>query len=644
MIACSNGERQRSMRSAVSSWNFERVSDSSRCSGPSGRGGDERQVDLGLLDLAELDLRLLGRLLQALRGHAVGGEVDAVRGLELLDEPVDDPLVPVVAAELGVAVGALHLEHAVADLEHAHVERAAAEVEHEDGLVLGALLEAVGEGGRGGLVDDPQHLEAGDLAGFLGGGALRVVEVRGHGDDGLVDAVAEERLGVALQLHQDAGADLLRRVLLAVDVARLPALAHLRLDAAEGAIGVGDRLALGDLADEDLAGLAEGDDRRRGALPLGVGDDDRVTRLEDRDDRVGGAEVDSDCSCHGVGAPCVLVGMWGELPQSYARRQAWTTCPNRKLERSSTQHPCQVGIHGQSAPATVSGRRLGDTASSGRRVRPGCRDDRAPRSPDRDDPAPRNPPSGSERQATSPRRGRRGRARRRPSTCDPAGARTVHWARTRSGVPSLRRPPESRKLRRPCELAEPLAVDDPGQRRRAVGQLERGGQRPDEVVLRRSRGDLGRQPARVGDARLDPPHRSPSPERVDPACARSRAAATRAPGGPRSGHAARPPPRARGRARWSRPGTGRRRRSRRVRAAGGRTGATGTSTRRAGRSTSRSRAPPPSSARRTRCGCSRGGRSRRTRRPRTRSSTSTRRGARTSSRRRRRSSCRTCPT
>ena len=32
----------------------------------------------------------------------------------------------------------------------------------------------------------------------------------------------------------------------------------------------------------------------------------------------------------------------------------------------------------------------------------------------------------------------------------PAGARMVHCASTRSGVPSLRAPPESRKLRRPC--------------------------------------------------------------------------------------------------------------------------------------------------------------------------------------------------
>ena len=62
-------------------------------------------------------------------------EVDAVRVLELADHPVDDPLVPVVATEVGVAGGRLHLEHAVAELEHRHVERAAAEVEDEDGEV-----------------------------------------------------------------------------------------------------------------------------------------------------------------------------------------------------------------------------------------------------------------------------------------------------------------------------------------------------------------------------------------------------------------------------------------------------------------------------------------------------------------------------
>ncbi len=190
--------------------------------------------------------------LQALEGHLVDREVHALGVLELGDQPVDDALVPVVAAEVGVAGGGLHLEDAFADLEDRDVEGPASEVEHEDGLLLVLLVQPVGEGRRGGLVDDAQHLEAGDLARLLGGGALGVVEVGGDGDDGLVDRVAEVGLRVPLQLLEDAGRDLLGVVLLAVDVDG-PRSAHVALDRADGAVGVGDGLALGDLAHEDLA-------------------------------------------------------------------------------------------------------------------------------------------------------------------------------------------------------------------------------------------------------------------------------------------------------------------------------------------------------------------------------------------------------
>src|SRR3712207_7818481 len=63
-----------------------------------------------------------------------------------------DRLVEVVAAEVVVAGGRLDLEDAVADLEHGHVERAAAEVEDEDRLV-GLLVEPVGERRRRRLVE-----------------------------------------------------------------------------------------------------------------------------------------------------------------------------------------------------------------------------------------------------------------------------------------------------------------------------------------------------------------------------------------------------------------------------------------------------------------------------------------------------------
>ena len=183
-----------------------------------GRRRDVGQVDGGLHRARQLDLRLLRGLAQTLHRHLVLGQVDAVRVLELGGEVLHEALVPVVATEVVVAAGRLDLDDAVADLEQGHVERATTEVEDQDRLLLLALVEAVGERGGGGLVDDAQDVEARDLAGLLGGLALGVVEVRRHGDDGVGHDVAEVGLRVALELLQHARADLLRGVRLAVDV------------------------------------------------------------------------------------------------------------------------------------------------------------------------------------------------------------------------------------------------------------------------------------------------------------------------------------------------------------------------------------------------------------------------------------------
>jgi hypothetical protein len=126
-----------------------------------------------------------------------------------------------------VAVGGLHLDGGeavvvLADFQQRDVEGAAAEVEDQDGLVALALalVQAVGQGGGGGLVDDAQDVQAGDLAGLLGGLPLGVGEVGRDGDDRVGDLLRQVGLGVALELLQDERGDLLRREVLLVDADR----------------------------------------------------------------------------------------------------------------------------------------------------------------------------------------------------------------------------------------------------------------------------------------------------------------------------------------------------------------------------------------------------------------------------------------
>ena len=92
------------------------------------------------------------------------------------------------------------------------VESAAAQVVHGIDAFAG-VVQAVGDGGGGRLVDQAQHVDAGQLGRVLGGLPLRIVEVRGHGDDGAVEVVVERVLGAIAQGGQDFGADFHRRFL-----------------------------------------------------------------------------------------------------------------------------------------------------------------------------------------------------------------------------------------------------------------------------------------------------------------------------------------------------------------------------------------------------------------------------------------------
>ena len=120
----------------------------------------------GLHDRRELDLGFLRCLGEALHRLFVLAQIDALIATELLDQPLDDAMVVVVAAEVRIAVGGFDFEDAVADLEDRNVVRAAAEIPDENRLVA-LFLEPVGERGRRRLVDDAQNVEAGDLAGVL---------------------------------------------------------------------------------------------------------------------------------------------------------------------------------------------------------------------------------------------------------------------------------------------------------------------------------------------------------------------------------------------------------------------------------------------------------------------------------------------
>src|SRR6202012_4302027 len=136
---------------------------------PRGIRGDVRQIDVGLLRRRELDLALLGRLLQALHGERVLAHVDAGLLQELLGEEIDDAQVEVLAAEEGIPVGRENLELPLAidlrNLDYEDIQSPATEVIDGDLAVASLLVEPVGKRCRRRLVDDALPLESRDAAG-----------------------------------------------------------------------------------------------------------------------------------------------------------------------------------------------------------------------------------------------------------------------------------------------------------------------------------------------------------------------------------------------------------------------------------------------------------------------------------------------
>ena len=175
--------------------------------GTGGISGDERQVDLGFLGRGKFDFGLFGRLFQTLNGHLVLGEVYALVFFEFLGDPVDQQLIDIVAAQMGVAVGRFHFDDIFADFQDRDVERSAAEIVDGDLLVLFLSIPYASAAAVGSLMIR-LHVQPGNLARVFGGLSLGIVEISGNRDDRFGHLFAQIIFRRFFELLQDQGRNL----------------------------------------------------------------------------------------------------------------------------------------------------------------------------------------------------------------------------------------------------------------------------------------------------------------------------------------------------------------------------------------------------------------------------------------------------
>ena len=250
-------------------------------------------------------------------GDGVFGEVHAGVFEEMLEHPVGESVVKIHASQRGIAAGGFDFKDIVAQLQDGDVKGSAAQVIHRDCLVEG-LAKAVGQRGRGRLIDDADDLQLGDLARGPHRLPLRVVEICGDRDHGLADFLADPVLrdipdviqeqrgdfaqAVNILVHLDdhfllllRGKDRVFHIMLdLLDLVGKERPADQPLGSEHGIFGVDQDLPFRGLSDQAVALAVHGDHRRDQVAAAGVGDDPRPSPLHDRGARISGAQVNAN--------------------------------------------------------------------------------------------------------------------------------------------------------------------------------------------------------------------------------------------------------------------------------------------------------------------------------------------------------------
>ncbi len=256
-----------------------------------------RQVDFGRGRVGKFDFRFLCSLFQTLHSHRVFRQIGtAVLILELLNEPVDNTMVEVITAQVGITVGSLYFEDAVAQLQYGYIVCTTTAVEDHNLHILFRLVQTVSQSGCSRFVHNTAYVQTRNLTCLFGSLTLAVVEVCRYGDDSIGNLLSQVVLGGLFHLLEDDSRNLLRSVEMSVDVhtrgvvvafyyfirytcyfisQAVVGLTHKTLDRIYGSCRIGNGLTLCRVSHFALAAIYKTHNRRSRTLTFRVSNYDR---------------------------------------------------------------------------------------------------------------------------------------------------------------------------------------------------------------------------------------------------------------------------------------------------------------------------------------------------------------------------------
>ncbi|ENO90271.1 NAD-specific glutamate dehydrogenase [Thauera linaloolentis 47Lol = DSM 12138] len=123
------------------------------------------------------------------------------------EDGAEQPVVEIVATQRRIAIRRQHFENAARQLENRQVEGAAAKVVHRVDP-FGCVVQAIGHRSRRRLVEQAQHIQAGQACCILGRLPLGIVEIGRHRDDHADQPAAQAGFGAYAQHTQNFGRNL----------------------------------------------------------------------------------------------------------------------------------------------------------------------------------------------------------------------------------------------------------------------------------------------------------------------------------------------------------------------------------------------------------------------------------------------------
>ena len=217
---------------------------------------DERQIDVGGSCTGQFLLCLFSSFLQSLMSHLVSSQVYTVFLCKGVCQEVQQCVVEVIAAQVGVTVGSQYTEHTVCQFQDGYVEGTAAQVVNQNLVFAFFLIQAVSQGSCSWFVYDSLNVQTCDSAGVLGCLLLCIGEVSRNGDNCFCYLFAQVAFCIVLQLGQNHCRDVLWSVVLTVD-GNLVVFTHVSLDGRDGSVRVGDCLSLSSFANQSFSVLCE---------------------------------------------------------------------------------------------------------------------------------------------------------------------------------------------------------------------------------------------------------------------------------------------------------------------------------------------------------------------------------------------------